>query len=68
MSENVFDDKFLLVRYLLTVLNVPTPLKIQKAMYLLWAFYAASYGSASAGELDDEYPSQLSLPSLADCL
>ena len=25
-------------------LDHPTPLKIQKTMYLLWAFYAATYG------------------------
>lgn len=40
-----FDDKYQLVSYLRSRLTNATPLKIQKAMYFLWAFYAATYGN-----------------------
>lgn len=43
--QNVFDNKYDLVSYLYSKLNNPTNLKVQKAMYLLWGFYAGTYGS-----------------------
>lgn len=40
-----FDKVEDLVSYLEAKLTNPTPLKIQKSLYFLWAFYAATYGS-----------------------
>lgn len=45
MTNYVFDRKDDLVSYLYSKLDNPTNMKIQKAMYLLWAFYAGTYGS-----------------------
>lgn len=45
MSKNVFTSKYNLVSYLYSKLDNPTNLKIQKSMYLLWAFYVGTYGS-----------------------
>lgn len=46
-SNYFFDDKYQLVSYLRNHLTNATPLKIQKAMYFLWAFYAATYGNVN---------------------
>ncbi len=59
-----FDDKYQLVSYLMERFKNPTPLKIQKAMYFLWAFYAATYGNidySKESEFDEikEYPKEL---------
>lgn len=39
-----FDNTEDLVKYIKSKLSNPTPLKIQKSLYFLWAFYAATYG------------------------
>lgn len=63
-DDNFFKDKYKLVSYLMKHLHNPTPLKIQKAMYFLWAFYAATYGNIdynNASEFSeiDKYPKEL---------
>lgn len=40
-----FDSPERLVAYLEAKLDNPTPLKIQKSLYLFWAYYASIYGS-----------------------
>lgn len=59
-----FNDKYELVSYLMNQFRNATPLKIQKAMYFLWAFYAATYGNidySNESEFDeiDQYPKEL---------
>lgn len=67
-NKNVFEDKDTLVSFLLSFYDSPTPLKIQKSIYLLWAFYAGTYGAI---DYDEEsfnndnslrYPAQLFEP------
>lgn len=63
MAKNVFTDKYDLVSYLFSRLNNPTNLKIQKAMYLLWAFYVGTYGSLEKdADNSDCYPDYLFEP------
>lgn len=67
MVQNVFEDKIVLAGFLSQKFDEPTVLKIQKAMYLLWAFYAGTYGSIDyedSGEFstDAKYPVQLFEP------
>ncbi|CUW14750.1 type II toxin-antitoxin system antitoxin SocA domain-containing protein [Leuconostoc gasicomitatum] len=60
MSEYVFTNKYDLVSYLYSKLDNPTNLKIQKAMYLLWAFYVGTYGSLEEdADNSDSYPDYL---------
>lgn len=66
MTSNYFffDDKYQLVSYLRDHLTNATPLKIQKAMYFLWAFYAATYGNInynndSEFNRTERYPKEL---------
>jgi len=66
MDEYVFNDIKTVVAYLLNKLDNPTPLKLQKGLYFLWAFYSASYGSIpydsdDHGEFEetDRYPKYL---------
>ena len=63
-SSYFFDDKYRLVSYLMDHFTNATPLKIQKAMYFLWAFYAATYGNIdynSDSEFNgiERYPKEL---------
>lgn len=44
-SKFVFDSVIDLAGYLEHRLDNPTPLKIQKTLYFLWAFYSATYGN-----------------------
>lgn len=66
--ENVFENKNTIASFLLSFFESPTPLKIQKSMYLLWSFYAGTYGSIDYGDEifneDDSlrYPNQLFEP------
>lgn len=66
MSEGkyFFDNVEDLVAYLEAKLDNPTPLKIQKSLYFLWAFYAATYGSIDYSKKSDfseieKYPKRL---------
>lgn len=58
-----FDDTEDLVRYVKARLSNPTPLKIQKSLYFLWAFYAATYGSIDYS-VDSEFQSTNKYPKL----
>ena len=44
-SNFVFDNVIDLAGYLEHRLENPTPVKIQKTLYFLWAFYSATYGN-----------------------
>lgn len=60
MANYVFDQKDDLVSYLYSKLDNPTNMKIQKAMYLLWAFYAGTYGSLEkTADNSNVYPEYL---------
>ncbi|WP_258088361.1 Panacea domain-containing protein [Weissella fangxianensis] len=64
-NKNVFEDKNALASFLLSFYDSPTPLKIQKSIYLLWAFYAGTYGAIDYAEENFNndnslrYPTQL---------
>lgn len=56
-----FDDKKELVSYIYKALSNPTPIKLQKTLYFVWAFYAATYGNIdydteSEFKEEDTYP------------
>lgn len=66
MSERkyFFNEAEELVSYLEAKLDNPTPLKIQKSLYFLWSFYAATYGSIDYSQQNDfsgisKYPKRL---------
>ena len=65
MENVVFSDKDFLVNYLYKLLDNPTKIKVQKTLYLLFAFYGATYGrlqSNAEGESDfseQKYPENL---------
>lgn len=43
--SNFFKTKDDAVNYVYQKLGDPTPIKLQKALYFVWAFYAATYGN-----------------------
>ena len=45
VTELVFENVIDLAGYAKNRLENPTPLKIQKTLYFLWAFYSATYGN-----------------------
>ena len=49
-NKYIFNNKDDLVNYLLYKLDLPSQLKIQKTLYLLFAFYGATYGKLSEDE------------------
>lgn len=62
----VFDNVNTLAGYIKKCLSNPTPLKIQKSLYFLWAFYSATYGNISSDDnkngefgLQSHYPKYL---------
>lgn len=61
-KDYVFENTDDLVNYLYYLLDNPSQIKIQKTIYLLYAFYGASYGSIQ-NEKDEEflgnYPKEL---------
>ena len=66
MSQLVFEDKDFLVKFLYTLFETPSRIKIQKTLYLLFAFYGATYGSIESSNSDEdnefsgqEYPKYL---------
>lgn len=68
-AQNVFENKTVLAGFLHERFENPTLLKVQKALYLLWAFYAGTYGSIDYTKSDSDelaessqYPSQLFEP------
>lgn len=56
-KDVVFTDKDLLVNYVYNKLDNPTLIKVQKTLYLLFAFYGATYGMID-NEIDDEFEGQ----------
>lgn len=65
MTSYVFQNKTDLVNHLFTKLEKPSSIKIQKTLYLLFAFYGATYGQlkASPNELETiNYPAYLFEP------
>ena len=63
-KEFFFDDINCLIGHIVHYLDNPTPLKVQKSLYFLWAFYAATYGNIDYEEetefsQQDEYPRSL---------
>lgn len=54
-NKYIFNNKNDLVNYLLYKLNLASQLKIQKTLYLLFAFYGATYGKL----INDENNSEL---------
>lgn len=66
MDNYVFDNLNVLAGYIKKRLTNPTPLKIQKSLYFLWAFYSATYGNISSDDnkngefgLQPRYPKYL---------
>lgn len=65
MENVVFSDKDFLVNLLYKLLDNPTKIKVQKTLYLLFAFYGATYGMLQndvEGESDfseQNYPKNL---------
>lgn len=58
IGDCVFPDKNELVNYLYSVLSNPTQIKVQKTLYLLYAFYGATYGQLHKDKNDDEFEEQ----------
>lgn len=56
-NKYIFNNKDDLVNYLLYKLDLPSQLKIQKTLYLLFAFYGATYGKLSNDESNPELDS-----------
>jgi len=65
-ADYVFDDKKEIVSYVYNSLSNPTPIKLQKAIYFLWAFYSATYGNIDYDDSEfnenDKYPKNLFKP------
>ncbi|HEO7186705.1 TPA: hypothetical protein VBE04_000819, partial [Streptococcus agalactiae] len=63
MDTVVFSEKDFLVNFLYKLLDNPTQIKVQKTLYLLFAFYGATYGNLDKDEdnefSDQNYPKQL---------
>lgn len=61
MQTVVFSDKDILVNFLYKKLTNPTIPKIQKTLYLLYAFYGATYGNLKSENdfVEETYPKYL---------
>ncbi|HFE0901717.1 TPA: hypothetical protein ACF7YZ_001408 [Streptococcus agalactiae] len=57
MDTVVFSEKDFLVNFLYKLLDNPTQIKVQKTLYLLFAFYGATYGNLDKDE-DNEFSDQ----------
>lgn len=64
INKYIFNNKDDLVNYLLYKLNLPSQLKIQKTLYLLFAFYGATYGKLINEENNSELDSSNYMPFL----
>lgn len=58
ITKFVFNNVLDLAGYVKQHLDNPTPIKMQKALYFLWAFYAATYGNI---DYDSQNPSEFNL-------
>lgn len=63
-NKYIFNNKDDLVNYLLYKLDLPSQLKIQKTLYLLFAFYGATYGKLINEENNSELDSNNYTPFL----
>lgn len=63
-NKYIFNNKDDLVNYLLYKLDLPSQLKIQKTLYLLFAFYGATYGKLINKENNSELDSNNYTPFL----
>jgi len=55
LNQYVFNDVNELIAHLMNKLDNPTPLKIQKSLYFLWAFYTATYGNIDYDVSENEF-------------
>lgn len=63
-TDFFFNSIDVLISHVVNFLDNPTPLKVQKSLYFLWAFYAATYGNIDYQEKTDfsdqeKYPRSL---------
>lgn len=58
----VFDNKDFLVNFLYKLLDNPTQIKVQKTLYLLFAFYGATYGNLENNQDDQNDFSEKTYP------
>lgn len=65
-NEYVFENKNDLVNYLYSKFSNPTQIKVQKTMYLLFAFYGATYGQISKESNKEDFDGQTFPPLLFD--
>lgn len=63
MRRYFFADVDELISHLQKILKNTGPIRLQKTLYFLYAFYGATYGSITSGEniseLDNQYPAEL---------
>ena len=62
-----FEDKRKIVAYVFNALSHPTPIKVQKTLYFIWAFYSGTYGNIdynteSEFDMETRYPKYLFKP------
>lgn len=57
-EQYVFPEKNKLVKYLYSKLDNPTQIKVQKTLYLLYAFYGATYGRLASNTEETEFEDQ----------
>ena len=65
-TDFAFPNKDVLVNHIYNKLDNPTLLKVQKSLYLLWAYYSATYGSLTHDKDEEsdmmDYPKDLFKP------
>lgn len=54
MNSVVFENKDFLVQFLYELFEKPSRIKIQKTLYLLYAFYGATYGNINLSDDEEE--------------
>lgn len=62
MDTVVFDNKDFLVNFLYKLLDNPTQIKVQKTLYLLFAFYGTTYGNLENNQDDQNDFSEQTYP------
>lgn len=60
-KDYFFENINTLIGHIVKFLDNPTPLKVQKSLYFLWAFYAATYGNIDYSK-DTEFSKQEQYP------
>lgn len=63
MCSYFFKDVEKASNYIFSKLSNPTPIKIQKSLYFIWSFYAATYGDFNSNQSEmaemETYPKEL---------